>query len=108
EAVLQLGESLGIDRLGDRLRQARPRGRWGRAAWRGLVDDLDHLRRLAARRALDDHPGTPEPEAVLRFLVERAHDVAQVTRLLRDIEGETEPSLDAVAVATRAVRAAIA
>ncbi len=107
EAVLQVGESLGIDRLGERLRQATPRGRWGRAAWRGLVDDLDHLRRLAARRALEDHPGIPEAEAVLRFLVERAHPVGQITRLLRDIESETEPSLDAVAVATRAVRAAI-
>jgi len=107
EAVLQLGESLGIDRLGERLRQARPRGRWSWAAWRGLVDDLDQLRRLAARRALEDHPDEPEPEAVLRFLVERAHPVGQVTRLLRDIESEPEPSLDAVAVATRAVRSVI-
>ena len=107
EAVLQLGESLGIDRLGERLRQATPRGRWGWAAWRGLVEDLDHLRRLAARRALDGHPGEPELDAVLRFLVDRAHAVGQITRLLRDIESETEPSLDAVAVATRAVRAAI-
>jgi glutamate dehydrogenase len=107
EAVLQLGEALGIDRLGERLRQATPRGRWGWAAWRGLVDDLDHLRRLAARRALDDYPNETELEAVLRFLVSRAHAVGQVTRLLRDIESETEPSLDAVAVATRAVRAAI-
>ena len=106
-AVLQLGESLGIDRLGERLRQTRPRGRWGWAAWRGLVDDLDHLRRIAARRALEDHPGEPELEAVLRFLVDRAHAVGQVTRLLREIESETEPSLDAVAVATREVRGAI-
>jgi glutamate dehydrogenase len=107
EAVLQLGESLGIDRLGDRLRQATPRGRWGWAAWRGLVDDLDHLRRLAARRALDDHPDDTELDAVLRFLVERSHPVGQITRLLRDIESEPQPSLDAVAVATRAVRSAI-
>ncbi|MDQ4088895.1 MAG: NAD-glutamate dehydrogenase, partial [Actinomycetota bacterium] len=107
EAVLQLGESLGIDRLVDRLRQATPAGRWGRAAWHGLVDDLDHLRRAAARRALADHPDLPEPEAVLRFLVDRAHPVAEVTRLLREIESEAEPSLDAVAVATRAVRRAI-
>ena len=107
EAMLQLGESLGIDRLGERLRQATPRGRWGWAAWRGLVDDLDHLRRLAARRALEAYPDQPELEAVLRFLVERAHPVGQITRLLRDIEAEPEPSLDAVAVATRAVRAAI-
>ena len=107
EAVLQLGESLGIDRLGERLRQAVPDGRWGRAAWRGLVDDLDHLRRAAAERALEDHPGEPEPEAVLGFLVDRAGHVGEVTRLLREIESDPQPSLDAVAVATRAVRRAI-
>jgi glutamate dehydrogenase len=107
EAILQLGESLGIDRLVDRLRQAVPRGRWGRAAWRGLVDDLDQLRRAAARRALEDDPEDSELEAVLRFLVNRAHPVGEITRLLRDIDSETEPSLDAVAVATRAVRQAI-
>ena len=108
EAMLQLGESLGIDRLGERLRQAVPEGRWGRAAWRGLLDDLDHLRRAAAERALEDHVEESEPEAVLRFLVDRARHVGELTRLLRDIESEPQPSLDAVAVATRAVRRAIA
>jgi NAD-specific glutamate dehydrogenase len=107
EAILQLGESLGIDRLVERLHQATPAGRWGWAARRGLLDDLDDLRRHAARRALVDHPEAPEAEAVLRFLMDRARLVAEVTRLLRDIESETEPSLDAVAVATRAVRKVI-
>jgi glutamate dehydrogenase len=108
EAVLQLGESLGIDRLGERLGQARPEDRWGRAAWRGLLDDLDHLRRAAAERALEDHADLTEGEAVLRFLGDRASDVGELTRLLREIESEPQPSLDAVAVATRAVRRAIA
>ena len=107
EAVLQLGESLGIDRLSDRLGHAVPQGRWGTAAWQGLREDLDDLRRGAARRALVDYPEEPEPEAVLRFLVDRAHAVAEVTRLLREIEGEPQPSLDAVAVAVRTVRRAI-
>ncbi len=107
EALLQLGESLGIDRLSERLRQAVPEGRWGRAAWRGLVDDLDHLRRAAAERALEDHPKESEAEAVLRFLLDRAAHVGELTRLLREIEGEPQPSLDAVAVATRAVRRTI-
>ncbi|MGI8984071.1 MAG: hypothetical protein ACR2HM_06010, partial [Acidimicrobiales bacterium] len=106
-ALLQLGEALGIDRLVDCLRLTTPQGRWGRAAWRGLVDDLDHLRRAAATRALDDRPGVTEADAVLGFLGSRARPVGKVARLLRDIEGETEPSLDAVAVATRAVRSAI-
>jgi NAD-specific glutamate dehydrogenase len=108
EAVLQLGESLGIDRLGEQLGHALPEGRWGRAAWRGLLDDLDHLRRAAAERALEDHADLTEAEAVLRFLVDRATHVGELTRLLREIESEPQPSLDAVAVATRAVRRAIA
>jgi glutamate dehydrogenase len=107
EAALQLGESLGLDRLGERLRQAVPEGRWGEAAWRGLLDDLDDLRRGAADRALTDYADQPEGQAVLRFLVDRAHPVAEITRLLRDIESEPQPSLDAVAVATRAVHRAI-
>jgi NAD-specific glutamate dehydrogenase len=96
-----------MDRLVDRLRPAAPTGRWGRAAWRGLVDDLDDLRRAAAWRALADHADQPESEAVLRFLVERSAKVGEITRLLRDIESEPQSSLDAVAVATRAVRRAI-
>ncbi|HEX2119858.1 MAG TPA: NAD-glutamate dehydrogenase domain-containing protein [Acidimicrobiales bacterium] len=108
EAALQLGESLGIDRLGERLRQVTPEGRWGQAAWRGLADDLDDLRRAAAERALQGHPDQPEPEAVLRFLVERAGEIGEITRLLREIEREPHPTLDPVAVATRAVRRAIA
>ncbi|MGI8809163.1 MAG: NAD-glutamate dehydrogenase domain-containing protein [Acidimicrobiales bacterium] len=107
EAVLQLGESLGIDRLGHRLGLAAPQGRWGRAAWRGLVEDLDHLRRAAAKRALVEHADDAASDAVLRFLVDRASQVGELTRLLRDIESEPQPSLDAVAVATRAVRRAI-
>ncbi|MDQ6725095.1 MAG: NAD-glutamate dehydrogenase [Actinomycetota bacterium] len=105
--VLQLGEGLGIDRLTDRLQQSSPRDRWGRAAWRGLIDDLDDLRRAAARRALDDAPDQPESEAMVRFLATRAAAVGEVTRLLRDVEATPSPSLDAVAVATRAVRRAI-
>ncbi len=107
EAVLQLGESLGIDRLGERLGLAAPQGRWGEAAWRGLIDDLDHLRRAAAKRVLSEHPDLSEADAVLRFLLDRAGQVGELTRLLRDIESEPTPSLDAVAVATRAVRRAI-
>jgi glutamate dehydrogenase len=107
EAVLQLGESLGVDRLADRLRQSAPSERWARAAWRGLVEDLDDLRRSAARRALEGHPDQAEPAAVLRFLVDRSKEVGEITRLLRDIDAEPQASLDALAVATRAVRRAI-
>jgi NAD-specific glutamate dehydrogenase len=107
EAILQLGEALGVDRLVDRLKQSAPAERWARAAWRGLLEDLDDLRRSAARRAFEDFPAHSEPDAVLAFLVGRSRPVGEVTRLLRDIDNEPNPSLDAVAVATRAVRRAI-
>jgi len=107
EAVLHLGEALGIDRLADRLRRWTPADRWGRAAWWGLVDDLDDLRRAAGRRALEDHPDQPAPEAVIRFLAGRSGAVGQLTRLLRDVDRGPLPSLDPTAVAVRALRRAI-
>ena len=107
ETMLSMAEALGLDRLADRLRAAVPEDRWGRAAWRGLMDDLDDLRRVASVRALEDRPGHAAPEAVIGFLGERSHALGEITRMLRDIEGEPQPSLDAVAVAVRAVRGAI-
>ncbi len=107
EALLELGESLGIDRLVERLTRTTAEGRWSRAARRSLVDDLDDLRRSAARRALGDHPDQDEREAVARFLAARRERVDGVVRLLREIEGDAQAHLDAIAVATRAVRGAI-
>lgn len=107
QAMLQLGESLGIDRLVDQLGHTTPSDRWSLAAWRGLLDDLDDLRRLTARRALDDHPEKNELDAVLRFLAARTSQVAEVNRLLREIEADAHSSLDALTVATRAVRRVI-
>ncbi len=104
EAMLQLGESLGVDRLVEQLERVTPGDRWSRAAWRGLLDDLDDLRRLTARQALEDQPEEDALHAAELFVASRAHHVAEVHQLLRDIEGDPQPSLDAVTVATRALR----
>ncbi|MCA1657176.1 MAG: NAD-glutamate dehydrogenase, partial [Actinobacteria bacterium] len=107
DAIMRVGEALGIERLVERLGQATPEDRWAKAAWRGLLDDLDDLRRMAAERALDDHPADDAVDAVILFLAGRASLLGELTRLLRDIEAEPRARLDAVAVATRAVRRAI-
>ncbi|HEX2024532.1 MAG TPA: NAD-glutamate dehydrogenase domain-containing protein [Acidimicrobiales bacterium] len=105
--LLWLGESLGVDRLLRRLEQTAAPDRWSRAARRGLADDLTDLRRLGTRRALEEHPDQPESEAVVRFLAARVDRIADVARLVAELESEPSPRLDAVTVATRAVRRAI-
>jgi len=106
-AMLWVGESLGVDRLIQRVRTAVAEDRWSTAVRRGLIDDLTDLRRLGARRALRDHPDLSEPEAVIRFLADRVEQIGEVARLVSEVEGEDRPRLDAVTVATRAVRQAI-
>jgi glutamate dehydrogenase len=106
-AMLWVGESLGVDRLLQRVRAAAAEDRWSTAVRRGLVDDLTDLRRLGAGRALRDHPDQPEPEAVIRFLAARVEPIGEVARLVSEVESEPQPRLDAVTVATRAVRQAI-
>ena len=106
-AMLWVGESLGVDRLLHRVGQSTAEDRWARAVRRDLVDDLDDLRRLGAWRALEDHPDQPETEAVIRFLAARVERIAEVARLVTEVESESQPRLDAITVATRAVRRAI-
>jgi glutamate dehydrogenase len=106
-AMLQLGESLGIDRLVDHLGRTTIEDRWSRAAWRGLHDDLLDLRRLTTRQALEEHPGEDEVDAVVRFLDRRTDQVAEISVILRDVDGDAPASLDAVMVAYRAVRGVV-
>jgi len=106
-AMLWVGESLGVDRLVHQVGLAVAEDRWSAAVRRGLVDDLTDLRRLGARRALQEHADLPEPDAIIRFLAERVEQIGEVARLVSEVEGEAQPRLDAVSVATRAVRQAI-
>ena len=106
-ALVEVEEALGIDQLVDRLRLAVAADGWSRSAVRGLLDDLDDLRRLAACRALQGSPDVGEAEAVARFLAARSSHAAEITALLRRIDAEPTIRLDALAVATRAVRHAI-
>jgi len=106
-AMAEVEEALGIDQLVDRLRHAVADDGWSRSAVRGLLDDLDDLRRRGARRALDSSPDLGELDAVARFLAARSSEAAEITGLLRRIDAEPIARLDALAVTTRAVRRAI-
>ncbi|MDQ3979787.1 MAG: NAD-glutamate dehydrogenase, partial [Actinomycetota bacterium] len=103
QAFLQLAESLGIDRLRERLSGMPAEDRWSRAAWRGLADDLDELRRVAVRRALEQHPNLDAGDAVREFLAGRTRRIAQLATVLSEIERDRQAPLEAVAVGTRAV-----
>jgi glutamate dehydrogenase len=107
QAFLRLSESAGIDRLLELLRRAAVDDRWSRMARQDLLDDLDDLRRAAAHRAFDEHPGDDEVGAVTRFLAARSAPVAAANAVARDVEHQHEARLDAVAVAARAVRRAL-
>ncbi|MEA2686843.1 MAG: glutamate dehydrogenase [Actinomycetota bacterium] len=102
-ALVEVEEALGIDQLVDRLGHvpvADDDG-WSRTAIRGLLDDLDDLRRLAATRALDSAGD------VAGCLATCAPRSAEIAALLRRIDADPTVRLDAIAVATRAVRRAI-
>ncbi|HWC10854.1 MAG TPA: NAD-glutamate dehydrogenase domain-containing protein [Acidimicrobiales bacterium] len=107
-ALLWVGEAVGVDRLLQRLAQPAAEDRWSRVARRDLIDDLVDLRRVGVAQALEAHPDEPEDEAVIRFLADRVAGLGEVSRLLDELESEPALRLDAVAVATRAVRRAIA
>jgi NAD-specific glutamate dehydrogenase len=108
EAFLRLSERLGIDRLLDRLARARASigGRWSRAAWHGLFDDLEDLRPLGAREALRRYPSAEESAAVDQLLAARETRLRTALALVADVErdADTATSLDAIAVAARALR----
>jgi glutamate dehydrogenase len=107
DAFLRVGEALGTDRLADRLRRTAVADRWARAAAQGVADDLDDVRLQAAIRALEAHPGD-EAEAVRRFLAGRAALVGRALAVVEEVESERRLRLDAVAVAVRAIRRAVA
>ncbi len=109
KALVAVEEALGIDQLVERLRNVAVQegDRWSHDAIRGLLDDLDDLRRQAARRALAAASDVEVGEAVAKFLAAQTRHSAEMTALLRRIDAEPTLRLDALVVATRTVRRAI-
>ena len=99
-----MSSALAIDKLARHLASLDPDERWSRWQHGGLAADLRRIRADAVRSALEEEPDLPEPEAIDRFLSRRSDAVAHVAELVRDVGAEETDRLDAIAVATRAVR----
>ena len=104
DAMVTVGDALGIDTLGMVLRRITPQGSWQRRQHHGLLADLRRLRRRAVETALADGPdSTSAGDALEQWLAANAPRVQQTLDLTRSVETIEPPSLDAVAVAVRAI-----
>jgi glutamate dehydrogenase len=103
-AMLRISDRLGLDRVRDRVRMLPSVDGWSRPARQGLLDDLDGLRRQAAKRALERHAESTGEAAADRFLDERADRLGELGGMLRRLESDRDAGLDALTVVVRAVR----
>jgi glutamate dehydrogenase len=108
DAFLRLSSALGVDRLRRVLDRIEPEGRWARWQHGGLLTELSHVQREAVGRAFADAPTLPEAQAVQRFLDQHGDAVEHAIDLIREVESDDDPSLDAVGVAVRTLRRAAA
>jgi glutamate dehydrogenase len=107
DALLRLGDALGIDRLEDGLRRAAPEGYWDARQRRGLAADLRRRRREAAIVALRGTPPGEERAGVASFLAARSVALTRVRATLQDLDSHDRGDLDGIAVVERALRALI-
>ncbi|MBW3657184.1 MAG: NAD-glutamate dehydrogenase [Actinobacteria bacterium] len=107
DAFLRLASALGVDRLRRVLDRIEPEGRWSRWQHGGLLGDLREVQRAAVARTLREEPSLAGPDAVQRFLTRRDAALRHAIDLIRDVESDEEPTLDAVSVAVRAIRTAL-
>jgi NAD-specific glutamate dehydrogenase len=107
DAFLRLGETLEIDRIERALERAKVQAGWSRRQRAGLANDLRRLRREATSAALERFPDEEAADAVQRFLDERPHALGRIRAVARQVEGQDEQTLDAVAVGVRTIRDAI-
>jgi glutamate dehydrogenase len=101
EVFGRLAAALPLDLLRRRLGQVRPEGRWAQWQHRGLLDELGTVARVAAATAIAEQPGAVPEQTVGSFLSARAAQRSRLASLLSQLG--PEPSLDAIAVAVRAL-----
>ncbi len=108
QAFFAVDDLLGLDRLEARLGALTADDRWAQAAQRGLLEDVEGIRRLAARQALSVSGGPLDAAgAVASYLERESTMVAEAGRLRREVESDPDAGLDALTVAVRAVRRAV-
>ena len=113
DALLQLSDRLGADRLEETLRRVDSRGGWARRERLGLAMDLRRARRAAAVAALsgvgtpppgEDHPQVDVGRAVDRWLESRRIHLERTRATVAAAESAEGHELDALGVAARAIR----
>jgi glutamate dehydrogenase len=110
DIAFRLDEQLALDRLAHQLQRVPLGDGWARRQHRGVERDLRRLRRDAAAAALasdDGSAGDVTAEAlVTRFVADHAGPLERAHGTVAQLERDTA-SLDAVAVALRAIRDAV-
>ncbi len=110
DVLLQLSERLGIDRLEEALRRVDAASGWARRERLGLSLDLRRARRTAALIALSRSEAVPtggghDVGAVVEgFLDTRRTHLERTRATITEAEGADGWELDALGVATRAIR----
>ncbi len=107
DSMLHISELLHIDKLNEYLTKFQPDDSWAHAARLSLLDELDSLRRIAAKRALRAFPSLAALDAVDRFVSERASAISRISDLMHDAQTNSQLRLDAITVIARAIRVAI-
>jgi glutamate dehydrogenase len=103
DALLQLGDALGIDRLEQGLRRIVPQDIWTRRQRLGLTAELRRARSQAVITAHRDHGPSGPDDVVVAYLDARRAGVDRALAVVTAAEKVEGPSLDALAVAVRAV-----
>jgi glutamate dehydrogenase len=103
---IQLTQQLGLAWYRSRLNEVKPAGRWGHAARRGLLADLDRLLEDLTAAALRAEPTVEPGEAVERWMATHQAGLADAARVRDEVAADRGAGLDAMAVAIRALFAA--
>ncbi len=113
DALLQLSDRLGADRLEETLGRVEAPSGWARRERLGLAMDLRRARRAAAVAALsgvatsspgEDHPQVDVSAAVDRWLESRRTHLERTRATVAAAESAEGHELDALGVAARAIR----
>jgi glutamate dehydrogenase len=108
EVFWRLSEALPLDDLAARLGAVRTGGSWQYWQLLGLADEFRELRVSGAAQVVAEHPEAAPAEAVAAFLAERADARERVNVMLVALDRDTDGGLDALGVAVRTLRAALA
>lgn len=108
DTCLRLGDALGVDQLEARLSRTQPHEAWGRRQRDGIAADLRGVRWEAALLTLREATDTDHLTAANSFLIRHEAAIARSRLIVDQLPAGDHIPLDAIAVAARSIRRAIA